>query len=175
MNLHELNILPREALKAELFRCCGSDAWVEKMLTIFPVDDLVELLNDAEEKWEECHEADWLQAFTHHPKIGESPLLSGGDIGVGQQKFADTAQWAEGEQAAAASANGEVLQKLADANKDYENKFGFIYIVCATGKSAEEMLAMLEIRLQNNREVEIAIAAEEQLKITQLRLEKLLA
>lgn len=167
MTLHKLNILPKEELKAELFRCCGSDAWVEKMLTIFPVDDLVELLNDAEEKWEECSEADWLQAFTHHPKIGDISSLN--------QKFADSANWAEGEQAGAASANENVLQKLAIANKDYEKKFGFIFIVCATGKTAEEMLALLDIRLQNSREVELAIAAEEQLKITQLRIEKLLA
>jgi 2-oxo-4-hydroxy-4-carboxy-5-ureidoimidazoline decarboxylase len=167
MTLHELNILKKDELKAALFRCCGSDAWVEKMLTIFPVDDLIELLNDAEEKWEECSEADWLQAFTHHPKIGDIDSL--------KKKFADTAQWAEGEQAAAANANEDVLQKLSDANNDYEKKFGFIFIVCATGKSAEEMLTLLEIRLQNNREVELAIAAEEQLKIMQLRLEKLLS
>ncbi len=167
MNLHDLNTLDKTALTGELFRCCGSDAWVEKMLTIFPVDDLIELLNDAEEKWEECHEADWLQAFTHHPKIGDIDSL--------RQKFATTAEWAEGEQAAAADANEDILQKLSAANKKYENKFGFIFIVCATGKSAEEMFSLLEIRLQNNLEVELAIAAEEQLKITQLRLEKLLA
>ncbi len=167
MTLHELNILEKEELKAVLFRCCGSDSWVEKMLTIFPVDDLVELLNDAEEKWEECREADWLQAFTHHPKIGDVDSL--------RKKFADTALWAEGEQAGAANANEDFLQNLSAANKDYEKKFGFIFIVCATGKTAEEMLTLLEIRLQNNREVELTIAAEEQLKIMQLRLEKLLA
>ncbi|MEO6403864.1 MAG: 2-oxo-4-hydroxy-4-carboxy-5-ureidoimidazoline decarboxylase [Ferruginibacter sp.] len=167
MNLHDINTLDKTGLTRELFRCCGSEVWVNKMLSIFPVDDLVELLNDAEEKWNECSESDLLEAFSHHPKIGEVDSL--------KMKFSDTAVWAAGEQAAAADADENILQQLSSANKDYEDKFGFIFIVCATGKSAKEMLALLKIRLQNNREVEISVAAEEQLKITQLRLEKLLA
>ncbi len=167
MTLHELNILPKDQLKAELFKCCGSTNWVEKMLPFFPADDMVELINDAEEQWYECSEADWLEAFTHHPKIGDVESL--------KKKFAATAQWASGEQGAVAEAPQQVLEALSKGNNDYEQKFGFIFIVCATGKSAAEMLALLEARLPNNREEEIRIAMDEQNKITQLRLQKLLS
>ncbi|UEG48712.1 2-oxo-4-hydroxy-4-carboxy-5-ureidoimidazoline decarboxylase [Ferruginibacter lapsinanis] len=166
MTLHELNTLPKEQLKEELFKCCGSVNWVEKMLPFFPVDDLVELLEDAEEQWYTCTEADWLEAFTHHPKIGDIDSL--------KKKFASTAQWAAGEQSGAVAASEETIQALAKGNDLYENKFGFIFIVCATGKTAEEMLQLLQERLPNNKAEEIKIAAEEQNKITKLRLEKLL-
>jgi 2-oxo-4-hydroxy-4-carboxy-5-ureidoimidazoline decarboxylase len=167
MTLHELNILPLSQLKEELFKCCGSTTWVEKMLPFFPADDIVELLNDAEEQWYACAEADWLQAFTHHPKIG--------DIASLKKKFASTAQWAGNEQGAVHNASDDTLNALAKGNEDYEQKFGFIFIVCATGKSADEMLALLQQRLPNSRADEIKIAMEEQNKITQLRLQKLLA
>lgn len=167
MTLHELNILPKEQLKEELFKCCGSHAWVEKMLPFFPADDMAELLYDAEDQWYECTEADWLEAFTHHPQIGDIDSL--------KKKFATTAGWAIGEQGAVAEASQQTLEALAKGNDDYEKKFGFIFIVCATGKSANEMLLLLQERLPNNRETEIKIAMDEQNKITQLRLQKLLA
>jgi 2-oxo-4-hydroxy-4-carboxy-5-ureidoimidazoline decarboxylase len=167
MTLHALNILPKEELKEALFKCCGSTIWVSKMLTIFPTDDLVELEEDAEEKWYECTEADWKEAFTHHPKIGDIESL--------KKKFAATANWAAGEQNGAALASQQILEALAKGNDEYEKKFGYIFIVCATGKSAEEMLALLQARLSNNQKDEIKIAADEQNKITKLRLEKLLA
>jgi 2-oxo-4-hydroxy-4-carboxy-5-ureidoimidazoline decarboxylase len=166
MTIHELNILPEEELKQALTNCCGSSSWVNKMLTVFPIDDLVELLEDAEEKWYECTEADWLEAFTHHPKIGDIESL--------QKKFASTATWAAGEQSGANAASQQVLLNLAKGNDDYEQKFGFIFIVCATGKSAEQMLQLLQQRLPNNKEDELKIAMDEQNKITKLRLEKLL-
>ena len=167
MTLHELNILPKDQLKQELFKCCGSNAWVDKMLPFFPADDMVELINDAEDQWYECSEADWLEAFTHHPKIGDVESL--------KKKFAATAQWASGEQGAVAEASEETLKALAEGNEAYEKKFGFIFIVCATGKSAEEMLQLLQARLPNEKEEEIKIAMDEQNKITQLRLQKLLS
>jgi 2-oxo-4-hydroxy-4-carboxy-5-ureidoimidazoline decarboxylase len=167
MTLHELNTLPKDLLKQELFKCCGSHTWVDKMLVFFPADDMVELLNDAEDQWYECSEADWLEAFTHHPKIGDVESL--------KKKFAATAQWASGEQGSVAEASQQTLEALAKGNEAYENKFGFIFIVCATGKSAEEMLALLEARLPNSREEEINIAMDEQNKITKLRIEKLLS
>ena len=167
MTLHELNILPKEQLIQALFNCCGSATWVNKMRPFFPADDMVELLNDAEDQWYQCSEADWLEAFTHHPKIGDVESL--------KKKFAATAQWASGEQGAVSRATEETLQALAKGNDNYEKKFGFIFIVCATGKSANEMLALLNNRLPNNREEEIKIAMDEQNKITQLRLQKLLA
>jgi 2-oxo-4-hydroxy-4-carboxy-5-ureidoimidazoline decarboxylase len=166
MTLHELNTLPRQQLKEVLTRCCGSSAWVDKMLPFFPADDLVELLEDAEEQWFLCSEADWREAFVHHPKIGDVESL--------KTKFASTAEWAAGEQSGVNTASLATIQALAEANKEYEEKFGYIFIVCASGKSAEEMLSALQSRLQNSPEVEIEIAADEQNKITKLRIEKLL-
>ena len=167
MTLHELNILPKEQLIKELSKCCGSSAWVNKMLVFFPADDLVELLEDAEEQWYKCNEEDWKEAFKHHPKIGDIESL--------KKKFASTAQWASDEQSAASHASQQTIEALAEGNRLYEEKFGYIFIVYATGKSAEEILTILQTRLQNNPEVEIEIAADEQNKITKLRLEKLLA
>ena len=136
------------------------------MLPFFPAEDLVEVLEDAEEQWFLCSEADWKQAFAQHPRIGDIESL--------QKKFASTAEWAMGEQGGIKMATQQTLEALAEANKKYEEKFGYIFIVCATGKSANEILTLLETRLQNSPEVEIEIAADEQNKITKLRIEKLL-
>jgi 2-oxo-4-hydroxy-4-carboxy-5-ureidoimidazoline decarboxylase len=166
MTIHELNTHPEQQLRQELFKCCGSTAWVNKMLPVFPVEDLIDLVEDAEEKWYECSEDDWKEAFTHHPKIGDIDSL--------KQKFASTAQWASGEQAGVNTAPEEVLKQLAEVNKQYEQKFGYIFIVCATGRSAAEMLTMLQSRLSNDPKEEIRIAADQQMQITRIRLEKLL-
>ena len=166
MTLHELNTLPRQQLKAELLKCCGSSAWVNKMLPFFPAEDLVEVLEDAEEQWYKCSEEDWKEAFAHHPKIGDIESL--------KKKFASTADWASGEQSGVDTASQQTIEALAKGNKAYENKFGYIFIVCATGKSADEMLGLLTTRLLNDPKDEIEIAADEQNKITKLRLEKLL-
>jgi 2-oxo-4-hydroxy-4-carboxy-5-ureidoimidazoline decarboxylase len=135
------------------------------MLAFIPADDMVELLEDAEEQWWKCTEKDWKEAFSQHPKIG--------DVNS-QQSGSSSSDWAESEQANVKQATSQTLTALAEANKLYEEKFGYIFIVCATGKSATEMLALLNMRLQNNPEVEIEIAADEQNKITKLRIEKLL-
>ena len=166
MTLHEFNILPKDQLIETLTKCCGSSAWVNKMLPFIPADDMVELLEDAEEQWWKCTEADWKEAFAHHPKIGDHEAL--------KKKFASTAAWASDEQSGTETASAEMIDELGEANRAYEEKFGYIFIVCATGKSAEEMLTMLRTRLQNSPEVEIEIAADEQNKITKLRIEKLL-
>jgi 2-oxo-4-hydroxy-4-carboxy-5-ureidoimidazoline decarboxylase len=166
MTLHELNILPKQQLIAELKKCCGSSAWVNRMLPFIPADDMIELLEDAEEQWWQCSEEDWKEAFHHHPKIGDVESLI--------KKFASTAQWASGEQSGVTVAAKETIEALAEGNCLYEEKFGYIFIVCATGKSAEEMLEMLQSRLENKPEEEIRIAADEQNKITKLRIEKLL-
>ena len=147
-------------------KCCGSSAWVEKVMSFFPVDDMVELLDDAEDEWYKCSPEDWKEAFSHHPRIGDIDSL--------KKKFASTANWAMGEQSGTSSASDETIKALAIGNKEYEDKFGYIFIVCATGKSADEMLALLESRLLNDPKIEIEIAADEQNKITRLRLEKLL-
>lgn len=167
MTLHELNTLPTEQLRQQLFNCCGSRNWVNKMLPFFPADDMVELLNDAEDIWYECSEEDWMEAFNHHPAIGDVASLT--------KKFASTAKWAAGEQASVAEADQPTITALAKGNADYQQKFGFIFIVCATGKSAAEMLNILNERLLNHKEQELNIAMEEQNKITQFRIQKLLA
>jgi 2-oxo-4-hydroxy-4-carboxy-5-ureidoimidazoline decarboxylase len=167
MSINELNSVSREELRKLLFTCCGSTGWVEAMLNRRPFSSEKDVFQAAETCWQNCGEADFLEAFTHHPKIGDLESLS--------RKFASTAHFAGGEQGSVAVAPIEILQGLANGNADYEQKFGFIFIVCATGKSAAEMLELLMERLPNRREEEVCIAAGEQAKITRIRLEKLLA
>ena len=167
MTLSELNHLPKPALTEALQKCCGSSTWVENMLASFPVADAETLMDEAKTNWNRLSEADWREAFTHHPKIG-------GNVEALRAKFATTSTWAEGEQASVKEASQATLEALAAGNEDYERKFGYIFIVCATGKTAGEMLALLQARLPNKPEDEILIAMGEQDKITRLRLEKLL-
>lgn len=158
MTLEALNTLDKQALKEALRHCCGSTAWVNKMLASFPVADKEQLLGIASTIWQACSEADWLEAFSHHPKIGAST----------------TNATAAAEQAGTSTATRETRQALAEGNRSYEERFGYIYIVCATGKTATEMLQLLQDRLNNTPEKEIAVAMGEQQKITHIRLEKLL-
>jgi 2-oxo-4-hydroxy-4-carboxy-5-ureidoimidazoline decarboxylase len=168
MTVQDLNNLEKETLAAELGKCCGAAAWVSSMADGVPFLSENDLLKKAEIIWSnECNVTDWFEAFTHHPKIGDVKSL--------QQKFASTKDWAAGEQAGVQKANDDIIAELAEGNKKYEEKFGFIFIVCATGKTAEEMLNLLNDRLPNDYEEEIKIAAQEQNKITQIRLKKLLA
>ncbi|QMW05633.1 2-oxo-4-hydroxy-4-carboxy-5-ureidoimidazoline decarboxylase [Spirosoma foliorum] len=166
MTLPELNQLPASDLKTALSTCCGSTTWVDEMAKIFPVESKESLFEQAEVIWFGLTENDWREAFTHHPKIGDIESL--------RKKFASTAAWAEGEQAGVSTASLSVLEMLSEGNQLYEEKFGYIFIVCATGKSAEEMLEILEVRLLNSPEEELQIAMQEQNKITKIRLEKLL-
>ena len=140
--------------RALLIRACGSTAWVDRMLARRPFGSREALLAAARAEWFALAPADWLEAFSHHPKIGE--------------RTAD--RIAAKEQAAVHHAANDVLTALADANRLYEARFGHIFIVCATGKTAEEMLALLRERLPNDAAREIRLAAEEQAKITALRL-----
>lgn len=167
MTLPELNQLPTARLAAALQTCCGSSVWVREMTRIFPVESPEQLLEKAGVIWFALTEPDWREAFSHHPKIGDVASL--------REKFASTRTWAAGEQAGVADASQVVLEALAAGNQRYEAKFGYIFIVCATGKSAPEMLAILESRLPNDPATELQIATREQHKITVLRLEKLLA
>lgn len=167
MTLEELNKISQPQLKEELLKCCGSSTWVKMMMAYFPADSMEGLLEQAEEIWYECSEDDWKEAFAHHPKIGDVESLT--------KKFASTAQWASGEQSGVNTAATGTITALAEGNRLYEEKFGYIFIVCATGKSAEEMLTLLQDRLKNDPEKEIKIAAAEQNKITKLRLQKLIA
>lgn len=167
MTLEEFNALPLEALREALRRCCGSTRWVELMAARRPYPSTRELLVAADEADRALSEGDWLEAFAHHPRIGDVASL--------RSKFASTAAWAAGEQSGTSHASEETLQALAEGNDAYFEKFGFIFIVCATGKSAGEMLALLRARLPNTPADELLVAAAEQSKITRLRLEKLLS
>ena len=167
MELQKLNNLEKPALAEALRKCCGASAWVENMVALFPVANAEVLLREAQATWYALREADWREAFTHHPKIG--------DVNSLKEKFASTSTWAEGEQGAVKQASQATLEALAAGNEEYEQRFGYIFIVCATGKSADEMLALLGARLPNRPEEEIVIAMSEQDKITRIRLEKLLA
>ncbi|HEU4927097.1 MAG TPA: 2-oxo-4-hydroxy-4-carboxy-5-ureidoimidazoline decarboxylase [Vicinamibacterales bacterium] len=155
---------PEEARRL-LTTCCGSSAWVDRMLRRCPFGSADALLAAAPEAWLDLTLTDWLEAFSHHPKIGDRTSLA--------QPFAATAHLSAREQSGAADAPAQVLDDLAAANRTYEEKFGYIFIVCATGKSAGEMLALLRARLLNDPATEIRVAAEEQGKITQLRLQRL--
>ncbi|MEO6683482.1 MAG: 2-oxo-4-hydroxy-4-carboxy-5-ureidoimidazoline decarboxylase [Ginsengibacter sp.] len=165
MTIADFDNLDINKKKELLFNCCGSSTWVKEMLSIFPVNDLVDLLEYAEEKWYDCNPADWLEAFQHYPKIGDMHLVT--------ERYAKTADYIKSEQAGISDTPDEVLEELMQANAEYEELFGYIFIVFATGKSAEEMLEILKERINNDPREEIMIAAAEQDKITKLRLKKL--
>jgi 2-oxo-4-hydroxy-4-carboxy-5-ureidoimidazoline decarboxylase len=165
MTIAEFDHLDTPQKRTLLLQCCGSPVWVDKMIAALPAEDLIDLLEIAEETWYSCDQQDWLEAFAHHPKIGDLQTL--------KEKFSSTAHWAEGEQASVKQASEQTLKELVEANSQYEEKFGYIFIIYATGKSADEMLANLKARLQNDPSAELKIAMEEQIRITKLRLEKL--
>ncbi len=166
LGIEAFNRLEPALAAEELSRCCGSSRWVSEMLKRRPYQDFDDICHAAEALWWSLGREDWLEAFSHHPKIG--------DIGKLREKFAATAQWAQGEQAGVNAASEETLAALAEGNHLYEERFGYIFIVCATGKSAPEMLTLLQNRLGNEPDAELKIAAGEQAKITRIRLEKLL-
>jgi 2-oxo-4-hydroxy-4-carboxy-5-ureidoimidazoline decarboxylase len=157
-----LNALSTADARAALTRCCGSTRWVASMLARRPWASSSALHADAEATWGSLGRDDVLEAFAHHPRIGA------------RAESTDDA-WARQEQARVGDADGETRRSLVEANERYLRRFGYIFIVCATGKSAAEMLGLLEARLGNDPERELAIAAREQARITRLRLEKLAA
>jgi len=165
MNLDQFNQLSVNEAEKILTQCCTSDAWVGKMNNIRPFENRQQLSHAANEAWLGLKESDYLQAFDGHPKIG--------DVNSLRKKYANTKEIASGEQQSVNEASEKTLLDLAKYNDEYLNKFGFIFIVCATGKSASEMLSILSTRLSNDRETELSNAAEEQRKIFQIRLTKL--
>ncbi len=161
-----LNAMDVEAARGALERCCGSQRWVTAMLQQRPFSSEAALFAAAERTWEALEAGDYLQAFAHHPQIGEGlPEL--------RPRFAATSRWSSEEQAGVSGADDRTLSALAAGNAAYLARFGFIFIVCASGKTAPEMLELLTARLDNPPDVELWIAAAEQAKITRLRLEKL--
>jgi OHCU decarboxylase len=165
--LARLNALPADQAERELLTCCGSRAWARRVADARPYPEPDALFATSDRAWWELDEADWREAFRSHPKIGEKKAEAGQ---TGREQA-----WSAGEQAGMTSAADAVRDALSEGNRAYEARFGFIYIVCASGKSADEMLALLRSRLDNDPADEIRVAAEEQRKITRIRLEKLLA
>jgi len=153
---------PRAALDAML-SCCGARRWAAEMVKLRPVASVMELSMAADRIWATMGEADWIEAFSCHPRIGERKA---------EQASQNSVAWSRQEQSAVSGAAERVLAELAEGNALYERRFGFTYIVCATGKSADEMLAILNRRLNNDRDLEFREAAEQQRQIMQIRLGK---
>lgn len=164
--LEHLNDLASGAAQAELRKCCGSLEWARRMAAARPFQDTREVFENADRIWWALDAKDWLEAFSRHPKIGEKKAA--------RPVAKESQKWSEEEQAGASLASKETINALDAANREYENKFGYIFIVCATGKSSGEMLALLKERINNDPDTELRIAAGEQRRITQLRLQKLL-
>lgn len=158
-----LNAMPAAAAEAALREVCGARRWAAAVALARPFADPAELAAAAESAWNALTPADWTEAFASHPRIGEDRRVSGGEASV----------WSRDEQAGIAPA-GEELQDLASAQRAYERRFGWPYIVCATGRTAAEVLADCRARLARDPEIEIAVAAEEERRIGRLRLTRLL-
>jgi 2-oxo-4-hydroxy-4-carboxy-5-ureidoimidazoline decarboxylase len=151
---------------ARLRVCCGAQRWVEAMMAARPLVTPQRARAAADRIWHALDHEDWLEAFDHHPRIGETSAAIAQD--------ARGAALSSSEQSGVAGAEATIKRQLAKVNEDYERRFGYIYIVCAAGKSAEELLAIARSRLANDSDTELRVAAEEQRKIMQLRLAKLL-
>ncbi len=161
-----LNSLPPVEAEKELLQCCGSTRWAQQMAAARPYRTLENLTATANELWWSLDRNDWLEAFRSHPKIGEKKAAD--------PVSTQASQWSGQEQAGVATASQETVDSLATLNRAYEEKFRFIFIICATGKTSDEMLSALRERLDHDAADELPIAAAEQSKITVLRLKKLL-
>lgn len=153
-----LNAWASQDAVESLLRCCGSRRWAEAMAAARPFATEADLFDAADRIWNSLAPADWLEAFAAHPRIGGTP----------------TSKWSRAEQAGVEGASSDVQDELARLNLEYEARFGHVFLICATGRSADEMLAELRRRLHHHPAEELRLAAAEQAKITRLRLEKLL-
>lgn len=167
MTLDELNALPPERA-AEVFRaCCGASRWVDAMVARRPFASTDMVMSMADDIWLAMGPDDWHEAFAHHPRIGERAAATPQDERA--------AAWSAGEQSSVVDAGASMHDELAEINRAYEARFGYIYIVCAAGRSADELLEIARRRLTNAPDDELRVAAEEQRQITRLRLRKLLS
>lgn len=158
------NQLSAQQAAEQILPCCGSTAWARALAARRPVRDEITLVAASGEIWDSLGEQDWVEAFAKHPRIGEcqAPAVAS----------AQSASWSAQEQRNVTSAGEAVHHALADANREYERRFGRVFIVCATGKGAPEILDILRRRLHNDVPTELRESAEEQRKITNLRLKK---
>jgi 2-oxo-4-hydroxy-4-carboxy-5-ureidoimidazoline decarboxylase len=165
MTVALLDRMDEAQARGVLFQCCGSHSWVDQMLARRPFGSDERLLHSADEVWWGLTRQDWLEAFGHHPRIGEgSP--PGPSAGQGDR-------WASEEQAGAAGADPATVNALAEYNSAYEDRFGHVFLICASGLDSAAMLQTLQARYENPANMELRIAAGEQAKITRLRLQKL--
>jgi allantoicase len=164
--LNSLNSLDPIKSRAELLNCCGSAKWADEVSKGAPYSSSRHIIEQAEAAFAFLRKEDWLEAFRHHPRLGEKKSSA--------ETSSIAKSWSDQEQSGIAGAQAGVVAELATANRAYEERFGHIFIVCATGKGSEEILSMLDQRLSNNPETELRIAAEELRKIMRLRLERLL-
>jgi len=165
LDIHAFNGLPVSPARDLLRSCCGASRWIDGMLARRPFFNVASVLRAADDVWMSLGPNDWREAFAHHPRIGERTAAAA------QSQTA--AAWSAAEQSAMSSADAGTRVELAAANAAYEARFGHIYIVCAAGKSTEELLAIARQRLTNEPRQELEIAAAEQHKITRLRLRRL--
>jgi 2-oxo-4-hydroxy-4-carboxy-5-ureidoimidazoline decarboxylase len=166
MTLDEFNKLPAENLTEDLIQCCGAVNWVKGLLAHRPYTSLISLKEQSSIIWNGLSKEEWLIVFSQHPKIGEAPQkLESNDKHL---------KMAADEQSTTETAKASELQALASFNRRYYHKFGYIFIISATGKTTEEMLTSLKQRLNNSADEEILIAANEQNQITNIRLSKLI-
>ncbi len=164
-DLEWLNRLPKDDAIEKFRGCCGSDTWCQSMIQYRPFSSVAEIHRLADDAMDRLEERDWKQAFDSHPQIGDVTSL--------RMKFSGNKDWSAAEQSGIATANDLILTELAKGNADYLAKFGFIFIVCASGKSASQLLSALQMRLSLERAVELDNAAAEQRKITHLRIDKI--
>jgi 2-oxo-4-hydroxy-4-carboxy-5-ureidoimidazoline decarboxylase len=165
--LERWNLLPIEQAVKEVLPCCGSNAWANGMTERRPFPEEATLLAVSDQIWRNLTEADWMEAFRSHPRIGESRA----PVSVPTQ----SATWSKREQQSLTAAGDAVKIALAEANREYEGRFGHIFIVCASGKSGPEILEILRLRLENDKRSELQEAAEQQRQITQIRLKRWLS
>lgn len=164
--MDQLNTLSPNELGTLLCGCCGSRQWCQSMATMRPFVDVADLHAKADAAFEQLDEADWLESFACHPQIGDLESL--------KMKFAGNDRWSSGEQSGISAADEQTLIELAEGNRQYVDRFGYIFIVCASGKTADEMLQLLRSRLAHAPDEELSFAAEQQRQITHLRIDKLL-
>jgi OHCU decarboxylase len=164
-DLERLNRRPAGEAENELLKCCGSREWATRLVAERPFENLDDLIAKADRVWWSLASRDWLEAFHSHPKIGEKRAAAATSL--------EAQRWSADEQSGIRDSAQETMEALAESNRAYEEKFGYIFIVCASGKTSEEMLAILRSRLENDPDQELRMAAAEQAKITELRLKKL--
>ena len=168
MTLSEWNDATSEQAAGALLSCCGSERWARVLGERRPYASLEALLVDAEEVWFALPEEEWLAAFACHPRIGERKARLAGDAG------AQFAAWSGSEQGVAQATLEAVSNALVEGNRAYEQKFGFLYIVFASGRTAPDLMGILEERLEHDRATELNEAARQQWAITRLRMGRLL-